>query len=77
MNRVSLTIPAAEDAPGPLMQKTVRNRLRRSGALLGIIVADPVEVTWTDTGEGDVTLLRERYVTATAYALNPLGGGPL
>lgn len=76
MKRVSVTIPVTENAPGPLMQKTARNRLRRSGALLGIIVVEPVTVSWSDTN-GDVALLRDRRVTASAYAVNPVEGGPL
>jgi hypothetical protein len=76
VKRVSLTIDASADAPGPLMQQTVRNRLRRSGALLGIVIVEPVTVSWSDTN-GDVALLRDRRVTASAYAVNPVEGGPL
>jgi len=68
MTRVKLTIPVTDDALGPLLATTARNRLRRSCTLLDVMIAEPVDVGWSDTMDG-VTSLTERYVTASALVV--------
>lgn len=70
MRRATLRVDAGVNAPGPAVATAARAALRHSADMLGILIAEPVRVDFTDVDADGVQSLTERWAVASAYLLD-------
>lgn len=69
MRRLTYRYGPVEGMPAILGQVTARERFRHSCEVLGVLLAEPVELVWTDEGDDGLRHMHQRWILASAYAV--------